>query len=105
MLVGAGFGLGEVAEEDIGIGTYTVFVTARGYASQGIDPRTAVDLIRGRPVDDVPGELMAELPLAAEPRIELWPAWIDRMPLIPLRIGVEIVPVEVAVLLASADGG
>ncbi|MCJ7739177.1 MAG: hypothetical protein MUQ10_17990 [Anaerolineae bacterium] len=103
MLVDAGFSLGEVAEEDIGIGTYTVFVTARGYASQGIDPRSAVDLIRGRPVDEVRAQLMAELPLAAEPRIEIWPEWIDRMPLIPIRISVEIIPEEDAALLALAD--
>ena len=103
MLVDASFGLGEVAEEDIGIGAYTVFVTARGYASQGIDPQTAVALIRGKPVDEVREQLMAELPLAAEPRIEMWPDWIKRMPLIPLRISVEVIPEGAPASLASAD--
>lgn len=97
-LVNARFELGEVAEEDIGPGQFTFFVTAYGYAAVGLDTDTAVDLIRGQPVDYARERLMSEFPLAEEPQIVLWPEWperlkwLERLPFLPLRITMHIVP-------------
>jgi len=91
-LVNARFELGEVAEEDIGPGRFTLFVTARGYAAAALDTKAAVALIRGQPVTDTRERLLQELPLAEPPRITVWPEWIGRMPLLPLRISVQVVP-------------
>lgn len=91
-LVDAGFELGELAEEDIGPGQFTFFVTARGYAAAGLDADKAVSLIRGRRVDDAREQLLQELPLAEPPRFEIWPEQVDRVPLLPLRISVQISP-------------
>lgn len=97
-LVDAHFELGEVAEEDIGPGQFTFFVAARGYAAIGLDAETAVELVRGQPVEHARKRLMSEFPLADEPRIVLWPEWperlewLERLPLLPLRIRVEILP-------------
>ena len=97
-LVDAHFELGEVAEEDIGPGRFTFFVTARGYAAVGLNTDSAVDLIRGQPIAYAREQLMAEFPLAEEPRIALWPEWperlkwLERLPLLPLRIHVQVLP-------------
>jgi hypothetical protein len=105
-LVDAHFDLGEAAEEDIGPGQFTFFVTARGYASIALDSDRAVELIRGQPLDRAREILRSEFPLAEEPRLTLWPRWPDRLellerfPLLPLRISVQVVPREQAVAQA-----
>jgi hypothetical protein len=97
-LVNAHFELGEVAEEDIGPGQFTFFVTASGYAAVGLDTNKAVELVRGQPVDLARSRLVSEFPLAQEPEIVLWPEWpdrlkwLERLPVLPLRIQVEVLP-------------
>ena len=99
-LVDARFDLGEAAEEDIGPGQFTFFVTARGFASIALNSDRAVDLIRGQPVAQAREILRSEFPLAEEPRLTLWPEWPDRLkwlecfPLLPLRISVQVLPRE-----------
>jgi hypothetical protein len=99
-LVDASFDLGEAAEEDIGPGQFTFFVTARGFASIALNSDRAVDLIRGQPVAQAREILQSEFPLAEEPRLTLWPEWPDRLkwlerfPMLPLRISVKILPRE-----------
>jgi len=98
VLVDARFELGEVAEEDIGPGRFTFFVTARGYAAAALDTDAAVALVRGQRVDDARERLLAEFPLAEEPQVTIWPEWpervewLERVPLLPLRISVQVVP-------------
>jgi hypothetical protein len=92
VLVDARFELGEVAEEDVGPGWFTFFVTARGYAAAALDTQAAVDLIRGQRVDDAREQLLREFPLAEPPRIVIWPEQVKRLPLLPLRIDVHVVP-------------
>jgi len=92
VLVDARFELGEVAEEDVGPGWFTFFVTARGYAAAALDTQAAVDLIRGQRVDDAREQLLREFPLAEPPRIAIWPEQVQRLPLLPLRIDVHVVP-------------
>ncbi len=97
-LVGARYELGEVAEEDVAPGLYTFFITARGYGAVALDPGAVVTLVRGQRVADARQRLLAAFPLAEEPHIVLWPQWprslrwLERMPLLPLRIGVQVVP-------------
>ena len=91
MLVDADFDLGEVAEEDIGQGQLALFVTARGYAAAQLNPDEARELVLGQPVGEARQRLMAELPLAEPPRIAVWPERITRVPLLPLRVSVEVV--------------
>ncbi|HEY77430.1 MAG TPA: hypothetical protein G4O00_14830, partial [Thermoflexia bacterium] len=91
-LVGATFEIGEVAEEPIGTGDITFFVTATGYAAAKIDPDAVREAVRGRRLDRAVEQLQAEFPLAQPPRIEVWPQWMPWMPLLPLRIEVNVVP-------------
>ena len=91
-LVDAWFDVGEVAEEDIGLGKFTLFVTAHGYAAAMLDARTAIGLIEGQRVADARARLIESFPLAEEPRIAVWPERLDRLPVLPMRISVEVVP-------------
>lgn len=97
-LVDARFELGEVAEEDIGIGWFTFFVTARGYAAAALDTDAAANLVRGQRLAEANERLHAEFPLAQDPQVALWPEWpeqlkwLERMPLFPLRISVRVAP-------------
>jgi len=100
-LVDARFELGEVTEEDIGPGWFTFFVTARGYAAAALDADAAVDLIRGQRIADARERLLDEFPLAESPQVTVWPEQMERLPLLPLRIGVQVVPQGQAVGQAS----
>lgn len=90
-LVDAAFEIGEVAEEPIGVGDLTFFVTATGYAAARIDPDAVRDAVRGRALTQAVDQLESAFPLAAPPQISLWPEWLPTMPLLPLRIEVDIV--------------
>jgi hypothetical protein len=92
VLVDARFALGEVAEEDVGPGQFTFFVTAQGYAAAVLDTDAAVALVRGQPVAEARERLLAELPLAEPPEVKIWPERLGRLPLLPLRINVQVVP-------------
>ena len=97
-LVDARFELGEVAEEDIGPGWFTFFVTARGYAAAALDTSAVADLVRGQRLAEASERLHTEFPLAQDPQVALWPEWpeklkwLERMPLLPLRISVRVAP-------------
>ncbi len=99
-LIDAHFKLGEMAEEDVGPGQFTFFVTASGYAAISLNTDEAMELIKGQPVDVARKRLTNEFPLAKEPQLTLWPrwsgrlTWLDRMPLLPLRIDVQVAPKE-----------
>jgi hypothetical protein len=93
-LVDAWFDLGEVAEEEIGPGQFTFFVTAHGYAAAALDAGKAVALVRGRPIPEAQERLAEEFPLAQDARVRTWPESFNRLPLLPLRISVEVVPQE-----------
>ena len=90
-LIDAWFELGEVAEEDIGHGMFSFFVTARGYGAATLDPDTAIALIRGQHVADARQKLMIEFPLSQDPQISIWPGKLERLPLLPMRITVRVV--------------
>ncbi|NLE44587.1 MAG: hypothetical protein GX620_07680 [Chloroflexi bacterium] len=96
MLVAADFELGEVAEEDIGYGDYTIFVTAHGYAATSLDVAYATSLIRGQRVELAMERLNTGLELAEDPRIEVNPTELRRLPVLPLRITISVLPAGLA---------
>ena len=93
-LVDARFTFGEVAEEDIGPGRFSFFVTARGYSTAAVNVGEAIALVRGKSVARAQERLLAAFPLAEEPAISVWPAWPGRVPLLSVRISVDIAPQE-----------
>jgi hypothetical protein len=93
-LVGADFELGEMAEEPIGSGDLAFFVTARGYAAAHLEPQVVRRVVLGKPVSRAAERLDAELPLAESPQIEVWPEWFPWMPVLPMRISVDVIPQE-----------
>jgi hypothetical protein len=96
-LTDARFELGELAEEDVGSGSFALFVTAYGTADALVDPRAVASLVRGEKPDDARDLLVTKVPLAEEPQIVLWPTWperlkwLERVPMVPLRIDVRII--------------
>jgi hypothetical protein len=111
-LVDADFDIGEVSQEDIGPGWFTFYVTGRGYAAAMINGGEVIREIRGRRVPDARAQLQAELPLAKPPHLDTWPewpeqlTWLQRVPLLPLRIDVNVTPrfQEVEDALARSPG-
>ncbi len=91
-LVTADFEVGELAEEPLEAGAMTVFVTANGYAAADLDVGSVWELVRGKPVEEASALLQANLLLAAPPTIQAWPEWLNRLPVIPLRVDVSVLP-------------
>jgi hypothetical protein len=97
-LVDADFEIGEVEDDDTGPGWFVFYVTGSGYAAAEIDGDEVIEQIRGQPVRDARAQLSAELPLAGPPQFVTWPkwpetlTWLERVPLIPLRIDVHVTP-------------
>ena len=88
-LVAANFEIGEEAEEPVGNGDITFFVTASGYSVANIDQGAAKELVLGKPLAEAHEILSSEMPLAEPPRIQVWPDWLERVPVLPLRITVQ----------------
>lgn len=88
--VSAAFEIGEESEEVIGPGPYALFVSAEAYAAAELDRDLAVELVRGSVLTDASTALLTNLPLGQQPRLSVWPAFFGRMPILPLRITVEL---------------
>jgi hypothetical protein len=93
-LIGAQFGYGEAAEEDIGPGQFAFFVTAYGSASAKISTEEVHSLIRGMRIEEADLALQRALPLSRPPTISVSPAWFPYIPFLPIRTQVEIAPVR-----------
>ncbi|MBN1178317.1 MAG: baseplate J/gp47 family protein [Anaerolineae bacterium] len=89
-LVETTFEIGEAAEEPLGTGDITFFVTATGYTTAALDPLEVKQSIRGQLLEQVAGQLEADFPLAHSPQVTIWPEWFPRMPLLPLRMTVYV---------------
>ncbi len=63
-------------------------VTARGAALPLIDREAIRQAVRGQPIDQTQLVLTSRLPLSQPPLIEVRPAWLQRLPWLPLRIDV-----------------
>lgn len=89
-LTDARFEYGEAAEEDVGQGIFTFYVTTYGYASADISPAEVLQLVKGRPVEKAAAVLAEKLPLARPPEVIVSPKWFPYMPFMPIRIEVEV---------------
>lgn len=95
-LTDARFGYGEAAEEDIGPGQFTFFVTAHGLATAKIDATEVQELSKGIPVEEAMAQLQETLPLSQPPEISVTPTWFPYVPFLPIRTQVEIIPGQMA---------
>ncbi len=91
-LTAARFTYGEIAEEDVGPGIFTFYVTAEGYASAEISIASVREALQGRPVTEAHAYLTETLPLARAPEIVVEPAWYPLIPHLPLRLEISVVP-------------
>ncbi len=73
-------------------GVLSFSISATGYAAAEVDPEAVRKAIRGRSVREATTLLMEGFPLAEPPQIEIWPRWLGRVPLLPLRIEVTVRP-------------
>ncbi|HQE93367.1 MAG TPA: baseplate J/gp47 family protein [Anaerolineae bacterium] len=90
----ARFEYGEAAEEDVGPGLFTFYVTAHGLATAKIDTEKAMHLIRGKPPEEAATLLMESLPLAQPPMISVKPGWFPFLPFLPIRMVIEVIPAD-----------
>jgi hypothetical protein len=81
--------LGEVVQFD-DARRVTFVMQGAGDVSAAVDPGAVRDLVRGVAVRQAREQLARELPLASEPVIEMWPRIWPVMPVLPLRITVEV---------------
>ncbi|MEA3396325.1 MAG: baseplate J/gp47 family protein [Chloroflexota bacterium] len=86
------FAYGESAEEDVGPGRLTFYVTAYGYATAELDGVAIHELIQGRRHTEAREILTESLALARPPEITVKPDWFPFIPWLPIRTTVEIVP-------------
>ena len=93
-LLDARFEYGEAAEEDVGPGIFTFYVTTHGYAASAIDTADVADLILGKPKEDANALLMESLPLARPPEITVTPDWFPYIPFLPIRTQIKVVPLD-----------
>ncbi len=97
-LIDVVFELGSVTEDEEGLGWFTVFISGRGYAAAAVNADEVVDAIQGRRIPDARAELLDRFPLAEHPRFAVWPEWperlspLDRLPLLAVRIDVNVMP-------------
>ncbi|MFP4344933.1 MAG: baseplate J/gp47 family protein [Anaerolineales bacterium] len=91
-LTDARFEIGESAEEDVGPGLFTFYVTTYGYATAEIEEDTVWAEIQGQPIDEVEAYLAESLPLVRPPEIEVQPAWFPFIPRLALRTEIQVMP-------------
>lgn len=96
-LVDSRFDVGEITDQE-GPGWFTFHVVGKGYAAAGISEQHVISVVRGKRVPEARDALLRYLPLGRPPRLETWPAWpdwlrmLDRVPVVPLRIEVDVTP-------------
>ncbi len=83
---------GEAAEEDIGPGLFTFYVTAQGYASSRVDTEEVQEMIEGQPIKEAMAMLQEEYDLAQPPQIEVEPSWFPFIPFMAIRTEIDVVP-------------
>jgi hypothetical protein len=89
-LTDAQYTIGEAAEEDVGLGEFTFYVSAQGFAMAKVDAEAAKELCLGLRVEDAASALQETLPLAAAPEITVSPAWFPYVPRLPIRTEIEV---------------
>jgi hypothetical protein len=91
-LLDARFEYGEAAEEDVGPGLFTFYVTTHGYAAATISTADVAEMILGKSREEADRLLMESLPLARPPEITITPAWFPNIPFLLIRTQIEVAP-------------
>ncbi len=91
-LTDARFEYSEAAEEDVGSGIFTFYVTAYGYATARIDTTEVVELTLGKPVEEAISAMQSSLSLSRPPEVTISPDWFQYIPRLPIRVNITIVP-------------
>jgi hypothetical protein len=73
-------------------GQVTFSITGKGVVAGQVNIGLLQERLAGRAVNDAMAYLISEVDLAAEsmPRIEISPEWFGQMPLLPLRIRIQL---------------
>jgi hypothetical protein len=91
-LTDARFEYGEAAEEDVGSGVFSFYVTAFGYATARIETAQVEELILGKPVEEAMEALQSSLSLSTPPEMTISPEWFPYVPRLPIRVNITIIP-------------
>jgi len=91
-LTDARYEYGEAAEEQIGPGLFTFFVTAHGHATAKINTEDVMALVQGAPIEEAQARLVESLPLSRPPEITVTPSWFPYLPFVHVNTHVEIIP-------------
>jgi len=89
-LIDTRFSIGEAAEEDVGPGRFTFYLTAYATASSRIDAQAVQEEIQGQPIEEAQATLQSSLPLSKPAEITVSPSWFPRIPFLPIRTQIEI---------------
>ncbi len=95
-LTNAQYSIGEAAEEDVGYGQFTFYVTAEGFATARVDTEAIKEIVAGERMEDAVAALTDALSLAEPPMIEVSPEWFPYVPRLPIRTEVEVRVAELA---------
>lgn len=87
---GLTFQRGEVILPADAQGDILLQMSGTGYVAARFDQNEIRQAIAGKPVDDAESYLTRELPLQVNPEISIKPAWLGRVPWLPLRIEIEV---------------
>ncbi len=90
----ARFGIGEAAEEDVGPGLFTFYVTAHGRGTAQIDAEAVQAMVQGTGIEQARERLQDALPLSAPPEVSVSPSWFPYIPFVSMRTKIEIVPTQ-----------
>jgi hypothetical protein len=91
-LTDARFEYGEAAEEDVGPGEFSFYMTSFGYAAARINTSEVEELTLGKPVEEAIDALQSSLPLSSPPEITVSPEWFKYVPRLPVRVNITVVP-------------
>ncbi len=108
-LIEAQFQVGDLVEEEEGPGWFTFYVTGQGWAAAVIDEGAVMAEARGMRIPEARAHLEESFPLAQPPEIvsqPKWPEWLaflDRVPIIPLRLEVHVRPEASGMEVGSSE--
>ena len=71
-------------------GQVTFSLVATGRAAPVMDPARIRELVRGQTLPEAASRLQGAYDLAGPPQIEVWPAWLGRLPWLGARITVDL---------------
>ena len=95
-LTDARFEYGEAAEEDVGSGIFSFYVTAHGFATARIETSQVQELTLGKSVEAAMDAMQSSLPISSPPEMTVSPEWFQYVPRLPVRLNITVVPGQMA---------